>query len=121
MANGRAAALSTLRDLESDDWTGCFGKMVAVVPPRPESGMPFRSPLTEVHGCDRSIVHPSEGQMNDAGDVTRILSAAEAGDPRAAAELLPLVYDELRKLAASRMASERSDHTLQATALVHEA
>jgi len=59
--------------------------------------------------------------MNDAGDVTRILSAAEAGDPQAAAQLLPLVYDELRKLAASRMASERSDHTLQATALVHEA
>ena len=57
--------------------------------------------------------------MND--DVTRILSAAQAGDPRAAAELLPLVYDELRKLAANRMASERSDHTLQATALVHEA
>jgi RNA polymerase sigma factor (TIGR02999 family) len=54
-------------------------------------------------------------------DVTRILSAAQAGDPRAAAELLPLVYDELRKLAARRMASERSDHTLQATALVHEA
>jgi RNA polymerase sigma factor (TIGR02999 family) len=54
-------------------------------------------------------------------DVTRMLSAAEAGDPRAAAQLLPLVYDELRKLAAARMASERSDNTLQATALVHEA
>jgi RNA polymerase sigma factor (TIGR02999 family) len=54
-------------------------------------------------------------------DVTRILSKIEAGDPTAARELLPLVYDELRKLAASRMASERPDHTLQATALVHEA
>jgi RNA polymerase sigma factor (TIGR02999 family) len=54
-------------------------------------------------------------------DVTQILSAAEAGDPRAAAELLPLVYDELRKLAAARLASERPDHTLNATALVHEA
>src|SRR5947208_4807382 len=54
-------------------------------------------------------------------DVTRILSAAEAGDPRAAAELLPLVYDELRKLAAARLADERPGQTLEATALVHEA
>src|SRR5579884_3773238 len=54
-------------------------------------------------------------------DVTQILAAAEAGDPTAAAELLPLVYDELRKLAATRMAAERPDHTLEATALVHEA
>ena len=54
-------------------------------------------------------------------DVTRILAAVEAGDPRAAAELLPLVYAELRKLAAARMAEERADHTLQPTALVHEA
>lgn len=54
-------------------------------------------------------------------DVTRLLDAAAAGDPRAAAELLPLVYDELRKLAAARMAAERPDHTLDATALVHEA
>ncbi len=54
-------------------------------------------------------------------DVTRILSAVEAGDPRAAAELLPLVYDELRRLAAARMAAESPGHTLDATALVHEA
>ena len=54
-------------------------------------------------------------------DVTRILSKMEQGDPNAANELLPLVYEELRKLAASRMAAERPDHTLQATALVHEA
>ena len=54
-------------------------------------------------------------------DVTRILSAAGAGDPRAAAQLLPLVYDELRKLAACRMAREAPGHTLDATALVHEA
>jgi RNA polymerase sigma factor (TIGR02999 family) len=57
--------------------------------------------------------------MNE--DVTRILSAAEAGDPHAAAQLLPLVYDELRKLAAQRMAQEKPGQTLQATALVHEA
>ena len=54
-------------------------------------------------------------------DVTRLLDAAAAGDRRAAADLLPLVYDELRKLAAARMAGESPDHTLQPTALVHEA
>jgi len=54
-------------------------------------------------------------------EVTRILSNIGRDDPRAAAELLPLVYDELRKLAHHRMSGERSDHTLQSTALVHEA
>src|SRR5438105_1870861 len=54
-------------------------------------------------------------------DVTRLLDAAAAGDPAAAAELLPLVYDELRKLAARRMAGEKPGQTLQPTALVHEA
>ncbi len=54
-------------------------------------------------------------------DVTQILNAIEDGDPSAADELLPLIYDELRKLAAARMAQESPDHTLQATALVHEA
>ena len=54
-------------------------------------------------------------------DVTRILSAIERGDPRAADELLPLVYNELRELAARRLARENRGQTLQATALVHEA
>src|SRR5262245_8121488 len=54
-------------------------------------------------------------------DVTRILSAIEQGDPSAAEQLLPLVYDELRKLAAQRLAQEKPGQTLQATALVHEA
>jgi RNA polymerase sigma factor (TIGR02999 family) len=54
-------------------------------------------------------------------DITRILVAAGAGDPTAAAELLPLVYDELRQLAAWRLAREKPGQTLQATALVHEA
>ncbi len=54
-------------------------------------------------------------------DLTRILQSLEEGSPQAAEELLPLVYDELRRLAASKMANERGDHTLQATALVHEA
>jgi RNA polymerase sigma factor (sigma-70 family) len=54
-------------------------------------------------------------------DVTRILSQIEQGDPAAAEQLLPLVYDELRKLAAARLAQEKPGQTLQATALVHEA
>ena len=54
-------------------------------------------------------------------DVTGVLSAIEQGDPQAAEQLLPLVYDELRKLAAQKMAQEAPGQTLQATALVHEA
>src|SRR3954451_21044817 len=54
-------------------------------------------------------------------DVTQVLNAIEQGDPRAAAELLPLVYDELRKLAAAHLADEKPGQTLQPTALVHEA
>jgi RNA polymerase sigma factor (TIGR02999 family) len=54
-------------------------------------------------------------------DVTRILSAIEQGDPHAAEQLLPLVYDELRKLAAQKLAQENPGQTLEATALVHEA
>jgi RNA polymerase sigma factor (TIGR02999 family) len=54
-------------------------------------------------------------------DVTRILSAIEQGDPKAAERLLPLVYDELRALAAQKLAHEKPGQTLQATALVHEA
>jgi RNA polymerase sigma factor (TIGR02999 family) len=54
-------------------------------------------------------------------EVTRILSAIERGDPHAAEQLLPLVYDELRKLAAQRLAQEKPGQTLQATALVHDA
>jgi RNA polymerase sigma factor (TIGR02999 family) len=54
-------------------------------------------------------------------EVTRILSAIEQGDPHAAEQLLPLVYDELRQLAAQKLAQEKPGQTLQATALVHEA
>ena len=54
-------------------------------------------------------------------EVTRVLSAIEQGDPSAAEQLLPLVYDELRKLAAQKLAQEKPGQTLQATALVHEA
>ncbi len=55
------------------------------------------------------------------GDVTRILEAIEQGEPQAAEELLPLVYDELRRLAAQKLSHEKPGQTLQATALVHEA
>ena len=54
-------------------------------------------------------------------DVTRIMSAIEQGDPHASAQLLPLVYDQLRRLAAQKLAQEKPGQTLQATALVHEA
>jgi RNA polymerase sigma factor (TIGR02999 family) len=60
--------------------------------------------------------------MGDPGnDVTRALNAIEQSQPRASEQLLPLVYEELRRLAAARMANERPGHTLQPTALVHEA
>jgi RNA polymerase sigma factor (TIGR02999 family) len=55
------------------------------------------------------------------GEITRILNAAQKGDPQSAEELLPLVYEELRKLASAKMSREGANQTLQATALVHEA
>jgi RNA polymerase sigma factor (TIGR02999 family) len=61
------------------------------------------------------------GKDQGVSDVTHILGSLEGGDSTAADQLLPLVYEELRKLAASKMAGESSGHTLQATALVHEA
>ena len=61
------------------------------------------------------------GILVSMSDVTRILSEIERGDPAAAEQLLPLVYEELRKLAAAKMAGEKPGQTLQATALVHEA
>jgi RNA polymerase sigma factor (TIGR02999 family) len=65
--------------------------------------------------------HHAGGMLSFMSDVTRILSAIEQGDPSAAEQLLPLVYEELRKLAASKLAQEKPGQTLQATALVHEA
>jgi RNA polymerase sigma factor (TIGR02999 family) len=59
--------------------------------------------------------------VGDMSDVTRILSAIESGDAHAAGQLLPLVYDELRRLAAQKLAHEKPGQTLDATALVHEA
>src|SRR5206468_9084150 len=61
------------------------------------------------------------GVASSMNEVTRVLSAIEQGDPQAAEQLLPLVYEELRRLAAQRLAKEAPGQTLQATALVHEA
>src|SRR5262245_58632968 len=69
----------------------------------------------EPSSCDRAS---TDSPMNE---VTRILSAIEQGEPNAASQLLPLVYDELRQLAAQKLAQEKPGQTLQATALVHEA
>jgi RNA polymerase sigma factor (TIGR02999 family) len=65
--------------------------------------------------------HVFYNRNNEMSDVTRILTAIEQGDAKAADELLPLVYEELRRLAAQKMSQERPGQTLQATALVHEA
>lgn len=64
---------------------------------------------------------PPRCTISRMADVTQILAAIEQGDPHVAAQLLPLVYDELRKLAAQRLAQEKPGQTLEATALVHEA
>src|SRR6202007_1097992 len=77
------------------------------------------------------VIHPRQSsreskdylrdKLTTMSDVTRILSAIEQGEPSAAEQLLPLVYDELRKLAAQKLFHEQPGQTLQATALVHEA
>ena len=77
--------------------------------------MTERKPEIHLRRDMRSII------FRGMSDVTSILSAIEQGDPHAAEQLLPLVYDELRKLAAARLAHEKPGQTLQATALVHEA
>src|SRR6476469_2759352 len=90
--------------------------------PRPSAGLirvesgqrcPGLGHRLGVSGCTRAASSMSE--------VTHILSAIEQGDPHAADQLLPLVYDELRKLAAQKLVQEKPGQTLQATALVHEA
>jgi len=69
----------------------------------------------------RVVAHRFPVTLARVSDVTRILEAAQQGDPKAADLLLPLVYEELRRLATHKMANEASGHTLQPTALVHEA
>jgi RNA polymerase sigma factor (TIGR02999 family) len=81
-------------------------------PPKPSGAGVLNA---SVSLCE-TTVRPAE-----MSEITRLLAAATAGDRQAAADLLPLVYNELRQLAAARMAAERPEHTLDATALVHEA
>jgi RNA polymerase sigma factor (TIGR02999 family) len=84
-----------------------------------DGGHEFRGPLQGLgEDVPRQIATVLVSPMND---VTRVLSAMEQGDPHAAEQLLPLVYDELRKLAAQKLLHEKPGQTLQATALVHEA
>jgi RNA polymerase sigma factor (TIGR02999 family) len=80
--------------------------------------------LSRFENLEASIFSSGLGKpdiTSGVSDVTHILTAIEQGDPYAADRLLPLVYEELRKLAAARMANEKAGQTLQATALVHEA
>src|SRR5262245_27018743 len=82
----------------------------------------LRDPAAQGRGQGgHDLPYPSGLEVPPMSEVTRVLSAIEQGDPSAAEQLLPLVYDELRKLAVQRMAQEAPGQTLQATALVHEA
>src|SRR5262245_11082859 len=94
-------------------------------PKTAEYGLQGSSPgvaMQSIHRLDRMLRLPHAGGMlSFMSDVTRILSAIEQGDPNAASQLLPLVYDELRRLAAQRLATEGPGHTRQPTGLDHEA
>ena len=98
-----------------------FQHKLLLVPRHQKDG---KRPVTGRRGFAWTFSPSAAGRERYTGcmsDVTRLLDAAAAGDRKAAADLLPLVYDELRKLAAARMAAEAPGHTLDATALVHEA
>lgn len=82
---------------------------------------PAGSPLESIEFIMAAFRRPSQFAAYQMVEVTQILSAIEQGDPSAAEQLLPLVYNELRKLAAQRIAQEKPGQTLQATALVHDA
>ncbi len=85
--------------------------------------MPAKWPLPHGRSSSSGMMESplSRRYSSFMSDVTQILSKIEQGDPSAAEQLLPLVYDELRKLAAAKLANEKPGHTLQATALVHDA
>src|SRR5207249_3974453 len=85
----------------------------------PRKGQGLRPVLTDVG--DSMALHFPSVWVPPMKEITRILSAIEQGDPHAANQLLPLVYGELRQLAAQKLAQEKPGQTLQATALVHEA
>ena len=79
------------------------------------------APASAVQSYFLDLGHTLDEKRNAVGDVTRMLSEIESGDEDAAEKLLPLVYEELRRLAAAKMAGESPGHTLQPTALVHDA
>src|SRR5262249_9194155 len=83
-------------------------------------GILLREKILRFNTLARTVLADLE-EESPMNDVTRVLFAIEGGDPHAAEQLLPLVYDELRKLAAQKLAQEKPGQTLQATALVHEA
>jgi RNA polymerase sigma factor (TIGR02999 family) len=85
------------------------------------AGMLWRIPRGRHEMLSAFSLPRCSGIPQPMSDVTHLLQAASAGDPRAAADLLPLVYDELRRLAAHRLTDNPHEHTLQPTALVHEA
>ena len=92
------------------------------LPAQPETGRSnFSFPIKDIVPIWRVHLPAAAAMLKPMSDVTRVLAAVERGDPQAAEQLLPLVYDELRKLAAQRLAAEKPGQTLQATALVHEA
>ena len=110
--NGRIRALlaGTARGLS---WRAHFRAMVGLVRVGPERRRPGVGPGRDAAGWS--------GGAPGMDEVTRILSAIERGDEQAAEQLLPLVYDELRKLAAQKLAQEKPGQTLQPTALVRAA
>jgi len=85
------------------------------------TSIPGVRPVTSLQGRLSGASTGNPVNVGGLNDVTQILEAAERGDPKAAEELLPLIYEELRKLASAKMANEAPGHTLQPTALVHEA
>src|SRR6516164_3185312 len=107
------------RELPADS---CMDAQACPTLEPPQSGFLYSSTCDELK-C-RASVSLRPWQLVIIGgmtEITRILSAMDEGDPHAAEQLLPLVYEELRKLAAQKLAQEKPGQTLQATALVHEA
>src|SRR5262249_12970735 len=112
-------------------WSASRTRRTTPAGPRPSrnGGLHSLVDVSSTDGClgrrkTRQVHHGNAAgfaSWTSTSDDTRILAAIEQGEPCAAEQLLPLVYDELRKLAAERMAQEKPGQTLQATALVHEA
>ena len=126
--NAFAARLPAVSLQPVDRSTSAGIALVGTPPPYPHAGNARRQVVRKVSQRDREQESDGDSPPGFAcptvllmPDVTRILEAIGQGDPQAAAQLLPLVYDELRQLAAQRLAREKPGQTLDATALVHEA